>query len=218
MDAPNEAAPEGGTDGGMEAGPEGGDASDGATGTPIFAITPVTVSYGTVGTSETTVAYTFTVTNSGTAGGTPTITKGGSNPGDFTATGCGSAVLPTTSCTLSVTITPPTQSLGSVAGGSAGSEFAFTVTNNDAVNAVTLGTAAVDGQDATMFVIDADGGTSQCSGTLGPSGTCTIFVHFAPPAVGGTGFRYGSLSISGTATDGGSAPGTASASVTGTGT
>jgi hypothetical protein len=69
----------------------------------------------------------------------------------------------------------------------------------------------------TMFVIDADGGSGQCSGTLPPSGTCTLFLHFAPTAVTGSGFRYGSLSIGATATDGGSAPGTASASLTGTG-
>jgi hypothetical protein len=240
MDAPSETTtmPEGGKD----AGPEGGDASDGATGQAVFGIAPASVTYGTVAVGTTTGAYKFTVTNSGTAGGIPTVNIGGTNAGDFASSGCTTSVAPSTNCTLSVTfkpgaagsrsatvgvgtgtpagvsglgatagkltIAPATQDFGGVTSGSTSADFAFTVTNTD-TNAATLNTPAIDGQDGAMFALDADGGGGQCGTTLAASGACTIFVHFAPT---GTGFRYGSLSITGAGT-----AGAASSTLTGTG-
>ncbi|HEX8793343.1 MAG TPA: choice-of-anchor D domain-containing protein [Polyangiaceae bacterium] len=250
MDAQPEGGTEAGMEAGMEAGPEaGGDGSDGAMGAASFSISPASLDYGTVAQGQATAAYSFTVTNTGTAGGTPTVTKGGTNPGDYTTSGCTSAVLPTTTCTLSVTFTPGgagtrgpatigvdtaastsvtgtgaatgslsispmTQDFGSITNGMTSTDFTFTVTNTDAVNAVNVGTIKVDGQDLGGFVIDLDGGAGQCSGTLAPGGTCTLFLHFAPTGVAGKPY-YASLSITGTATDGGSSPGTATASLTG---
>jgi hypothetical protein len=244
-DAPSETTTTEGGDAHPETGPEGGDASDGATSMAVFAITPASVTYGTVAVGTTTAAYTFTVTNSGNASGTPTVNIGGANASDYASTGCTSAVAPTSTCTLSVTfkpaaagsraatigvgsgtpaavsgagaaagatltISPTTQSFGSVASGSSSADFSFTVSNTDAANAVTLGAPLIDGQDSTMFLSDNEGGTGQCTGTLAASSTCTIFVHFAPTGTG-TNFRYASLSVSG------GAAGTASASLTGTG-
>jgi hypothetical protein len=106
-----------------------------------------------------------------------------------------------------LTISPTTQSFGTVNSGSSSADFAFTVSNTD-TNAVTLATPLIDGQDGAKFVGDDEGGTGQCTGTLAATSTCTIFVHFAPTSAG---FQYASLSVSG------GAAGTASASLTGAG-
>jgi hypothetical protein len=110
--------------------------------------------------------------------------------------------------------TPPTLSFGTVATGMSSTEMSVTVFNTDTVNDVTLGNANIDGQNLQKFHTDPDGGATQCTGTLAANATCTLFLHFAPTAAG---FQYASLSISGIATDGGTAPGTASVSLTGTG-
>ncbi len=151
-----------------------------------------------------TLTVTFAPGGTGTRG-PATISVGATSSASVTGNGAAAGTL---------TIAPTTQDFGAVTNGNSSAEFAFTVTNGDAVNGVTLGTPNVDGQDAAGFIIDADGGAGQCSGTLAPSATCTLFLHFAPNGAAGKAY-YGSLSISGTATDGGSAPGTTSASLTG---
>jgi hypothetical protein len=246
MDAPPETTTEAGMDAKPEAAPDGGDGGDGAAAMAIFAITPTSVSYGTVALGTTTAAYTFTVTNSGTVAGTPTITKGGTNAADFTAAGCTASVAAGGNCTLSVTflpgaagargpatftvgssvasvtgtgatagsltISPTTLSFGTVNSGTSSTPSPVTVTNTDATNAVTLTLPpTIDGKDSAKFGVDDDGGTGQCGATLAASGQCTLYLHFAPTA---TGFQYASVSITGT---GAGTPGTASASLTGTG-
>jgi hypothetical protein len=151
------------------------------------------------------LSVTFSPPNGATGARGATISVGTGTPASLAGTAATAGTL---------TLAPATQDFGSITNGSSSAEFAFTVTNTDAVNAVTLGTPTVDGQSSGFFVVDADAGTGQCTGTLAASGTCTLFLHFAPSGLPGAPY-FASLSIAGTATDGGTAPGTASASLTG---
>jgi hypothetical protein len=132
------------------------------------------------------------------------------------ANGSPASVMGTGASAGTLSMTPSTNVFGNETKGMVSADMGFTVSNNDPVNAVTLGTPALTGQDAAQFSFDADGGTGQCAGTLAPSATCTLFVHFAPMSTTTSGFKYASVSIAAMATDGGAMPGTASGSVTGT--
>lgn len=155
------------------------------------------------------VSVRFTPSGAGVSAGSLGASPG--TPATLTATGAASGTL---------ALAPTSRNFGTLDGGVTGADFAFTVTNGDAINAVSLLPSRLDGQNASQFAVSADGGTGQCAAgtTLAPNdaggSSCTLFVHFAPTSAG---FKYGSVSIGATATDGGAGPGTASASVTGTG-
>lgn len=243
-DSPAEAAPEAGPEGGDASDGAMGQAvftiapASVDYGTTETGLT--TASYTFLVTNTGTVAGTPTITKGGTnptefnaigcsssvaPSGTCTLGVNFAPPSGVTGarsatisvdTGASTTVTGTAAAAATLAISPTSQDFGGVTVGSSSSEFPFTVTNNDSVNAVTLNTPTVDGTDGAMFVVDADGGAGQCSGTLAPTTSCTLFLHFTPTGTAGT-LHIGSLSITAAATDGGSAPGTASASLTGTG-
>lgn len=179
-----------------------------ASGTPTVAVAGTNSGDFLVGTNGCTSAVapngtcTVTVHFKPTASGARAATLGATPPA-----GSAAALTGTGATAGLLTISPVTKDYGTVTHGSSSTDFSFTVTNGDAVNAVTLTGPVLDGQDAAQFAYDGDAGTGQCGTTLAASGACVLNVHFAPAAAG---TDYASLSISGGASN------NASASLTGT--
>jgi len=107
----------------------------------------------------------------------------------------------------SLSLSPRSQSLGSIVQGAVGADFAFAVTNG---SGQTTGVLAVtlQGSQAGELALGADGCTGQ---NLLAGASCTVHVHGAPPAVAPVGALQASLQVS--ATPGGTAAATLTATV-----
>jgi hypothetical protein len=146
-----------------------------------------------------TVTVTFDPTGTGGKSASLQIsgTPGGSTSAALTGTGLTPAVL---------SVSPPSETFGTVSSGGTSGEFTFTVSNSGQETSGTLATS-ITGADTAQFVVTNNG----CTGvTLAENATCLIKIVFAPS--GAAGDRSASLQV--TAAPGG----TTSATLAGTAT
>jgi hypothetical protein len=125
---------------------------------------------------------------------TATASPGGSASAKLTGSGAARALL---------AITPSTFDFGPVVVGSSSDAKTFTVTNTGQGTSGTL-TVGLGGTDAANFVIDS----TTCGAKLAIGASCTVSVHFTPPAA-----KADTATLSAVASPGG----TATAALQGTG-
>jgi hypothetical protein len=207
---------------------------------------PSSQNFGSVSIGATSASVAFTLRNSGSvASGIPSVSKGGPNPLDFlimsdtcdgtpvpgggactvevafspttlgariadlrvSIPGAGTAIATlsgTGATTSGLVITPSVASFGTVAVAMSSAPIEFTVTNLGSTTSGSLA-IALGGPNPADFIIVTNG----CFAALAPGASCTLSIAFAPTT---TGARNADIRVQG------SPGGTATASISGTGT
>lgn len=124
-----------------------------------------------------TINVTFKPTSTGAKSGTLTVNSSSSTSPTVTASLTGTSVAPTDT----VTLTPATQSFGSITVGQYSNDINFTVTNtgNTDVNNLLISTTG-----PFQLSTDAANGGTNCGSILSAGTSCTITLTFNPVAAG----------------------------------
>jgi hypothetical protein len=135
-----------------------------------------------------TINVTFTPTIAGPLSGSISIADQAANsPQSVTLSGTGTSGSPAT-----VTVTPPSETFAAQTVGTTSAAKTVTIKNTSKTASTSISFAA-----SGDFAV-ASGGTSPCTGTLGPLTNCTVSVTFSPTT---TGSLTGTLSVSDNATN-----------------
>ncbi|HEY8038221.1 MAG TPA: choice-of-anchor D domain-containing protein [Polyangiaceae bacterium] len=161
-----------------------------ATGSAEYALTADTCTGATLAPAAScTVGVVFTASASGPANTQLQVAASPGGPATYSISG-------TAATQATLAITPPTgfTDFGTLVSGTTGPDFAFTVSNTGGVDSGPLSVSLGAASPAGDYGITLPNGCQNV--VLGPGLSCTVNVHFSPPA-GMSGTETASLDVSG---------------------